>query len=137
MKQIKIGNGELVASQLIMGCMRIVKVPKSDADALVHTALDNGINFFDHADVYGAGKSEEVFGEILDLRSSIRDKIIIQDKCTLIRDTQQTLYNDTTKEHIIASVDGSLKRLKTDYLDTYLLHRPDTLMEADRCCRGV
>lgn len=61
----------------------------------------------------------------------MREKIFIQSKCTLIRDAEKTLYLDTSKEHILKSVDDSLKRLGTDYLDTYLLHHPDTLIEPE------
>ena len=131
MKTISIGNGAMEASTLALGCMRIVRVPRQDADRLLHTALDLGINYFDHADVYGAGNSEKLFGELLDLHSSLRDKIMIQSKCTLVRDAVQTLYNDNSKQYILDSVDGILKRLNTDYLDSFLLHRYDTLMEPE------
>ena len=131
MKQISIGGGALSASRIALGCMRISRTTKENADRLVKTALELGIDFFDHADVYGAGNSERVFGEILDLKSSIREKIKIQSKCTLVRDAVQTLYNDQSKDYIIASVDNSLKRLKTEYLDVFLLHQPDTLVEPE------
>lgn len=131
MKRVSIGGGAITASRIALGCMRISRTTKENADRLIKTALDLGIDFFDHADVYGAGASEKMFGEILDLHSSIREKIKIQSKCTLVRDDVQTLYNDQTKEYIISSVDGTLKRLGTDYLDLYLLHQPDTLVEPE------
>ncbi|HAZ38085.1 MAG TPA: aldo/keto reductase, partial [Clostridiaceae bacterium] len=93
---------------------------------LINTALDEGINFFDHADIYGGGKSEEIFAKAIDMKSSIREKMIIQTKCG-IRDG----YYDFSKEHIIEAVNGSLKRLNTDYIDILLLHRPDALMEPE------
>lgn len=82
--------------------------------------------FFDHADIYGGGKSEEVFADAIDMNATIREKMILQSKCGI----RQGFF-DFSKEHIIASVEGSLKRLKTDYLDTLLLHRPDTLFEPE------
>ena len=131
MKHIMIG-GMVESSAAALGCMRICRVPLEDARKVVHQALDLDIRLFDHADVYGFGKSEEIFGEILDLKTpSVRERIQIQSKCTLIRDQVQTLYNDQSKEHIIKSAEASLKRLGTDYLDMFLLHHPDTLVEPE------
>ena len=81
---------------------------------------------FDHADIYGGGRSEELFAEAVEMNPLIREKMVIQTKCG-IRDG----YYDFSKEHILRSVDGSLKRLKTEYIDILLLHRPDTLMEPE------
>jgi predicted oxidoreductase len=106
--------------------MRIAKLSKNDASILLNTALENGINFFDHADIYGAGKSEEVFAEAFHMNPIIREKIYIQTKCGIRKS-----YFDFSKKHILNSVDESLKRLKTDYVDTFLLHRPDTLVEPE------
>lgn len=130
MKTIKIG-GVLEASEIALGCMRISRVPQETAEQLLSTALDLGINYFDHADVYGFGASETCFGTFLAKHPGLRDKIRLQSKCSLIRDTEKTLYLDNSKEHILTSVDNSLKRLGTDYLDTFLLHQPDTLMEPE------
>ena len=126
MKKRYIADGKISVSELALGCMRINKLSKSEASALINTALEEGINFFDHADIYGGGKSEEVFADAIDMNSNTREKFIIQTKCG-IRDG----YFDFSKEHILNSVEGSLKRLKTDYIDILLLHRPDTLMEPE------
>jgi predicted oxidoreductase len=126
MKEINIGNGAITASEISLGCMRIADLSKDDAETLVQTALDAGINFFDHADIYGGGKSEEVFAEAIGMNSDIREKIMIQTKCGI-----RNGFFDFSKEHILSSVDKSLKRLKTDYIDVLLLHRPDTLMEPE------
>jgi predicted oxidoreductase len=126
MKKITIANSEINASEISLGCMRIAELLSNEATTLINTALDEGINFFDHADIYGAGKSEEVFAQAIGMCSSVRDKIIIQSKCGIRQG-----YFDFSKEHILNSVNGSLKRLKTDYLDVLLLHRPDTLMEPE------
>lgn len=126
MKRITIGNSALTASEISLGCMRMADLSKEDANKVINTALENGIDFFDHADIYGGGKSEEVFAEAIDMNATIREKMILQSKCGI----RQGFF-DFSKEHIIASVEGSLKRLKTDYLDTLLLHRPDTLFEPE------
>jgi len=106
--------------------MRISGMQLKDIDELVKVALDNGINFFDHADIYGGGKCETMFADAIGMNPQIREKFILQTKCG-IRDG----FFDFSKEHIINSVDNSLKRLKTDYIDVLLLHRPDTLMEPE------
>ncbi len=130
MKHIMIG-GVLEASEMALGCMRDCRIPFEDAEKLTLTAYEEGITFFDHADVYGFGASEEYFGRILERNPGLRNHIQLQSKCALIRDTEKTLAIDTSKEHIIESVENSLKRLKTDYLDTFLLHRADTLIEPE------
>ncbi|EIN5666831.1 aldo/keto reductase family oxidoreductase [Listeria monocytogenes] len=126
MKRKTIGNSALTASEISLGCMRMADLSKEDANKVINTALENGIDFFDHADIYGGGKSEEVFADAIDMNATIREKMILQSKCGI----RQGFF-DFSKEHIIASVEGSLKRLKTDYLDTLLLHRPDTLFEPE------
>lgn len=126
MKKINIGNGKISASQISLGCMRIAELSINEAAKLINTALEEGIDFFDHADIYGAGKSEEVFAEAVDMKPSVREKFTIQTKCGIRKG-----YFDFSKEHILNSVEGSLKRLKTDYIDILLLHRPDTLMEPE------
>lgn len=126
MKSINIGNSKISASQISLGCMRISKLPVNEAAALINTALEEGINFFDHADIYGGGKSEEVFADAVRMNPGVREKFIIQTKCGIRKGSY-----DFSKEHILNSVDGSLKRLKTEYIDILLLHRPDTLMEPE------
>lgn len=125
MKTIKIG-GEIAVSAISLGCMRMSILYDEEVDSIIDTALENGINFFDHADIYGGGDSEKRFGEYLKRHAGARDKMIIQTKCA-IHDKQY----DFSKEHILSSVDGSLSRLGVDYVDVLLLHRPDTLMEPD------
>ncbi|EAE8346368.1 aldo/keto reductase family oxidoreductase [Listeria monocytogenes] len=126
MKRITIGNSALTASEISLGCMRMADLSKEDANKVINTALENDIDFFDHADIYGGGKSEEVFADAIDMNATVREKMILQSKCGI----RQGFF-DFSKEHIISSVEGSLKRLKTDYLDTLLLHRPDTLFEPE------
>jgi len=126
MKKINIANGVMSVSEISLGCMRIAELPVNEASLLIDTALDEGIDFFDHADIYGGGKSEEVFAQAVGMCPSVREKLIIQTKCGI----RQGFF-DFSREHILNSVDGSLKRLRTDYIDVLLLHRPDTLMEPE------
>ncbi len=125
MKNITIGN-QINASAVSLGCMRMSGLDEKRVDAIMDTALEYGINFFDHADIYGVGNSERFFGEYLKRNPGVRDKIWIQSKCS-IHDGQF----DFSKEHILKSVDGILSRLGVDCLDVLLLHRPDTLMEPE------
>ena len=126
MKTITLNNTNLSIPEIGMGCMRIVELENADAvKSWVDTALEHGINFFDHADIYGKGRCEELFGQVL--TPSLREKIILQSKCSI----RPGIAFDFSKEHILNSVDGILKRLNTEYLDILLLHRPDTLMEPE------
>jgi predicted oxidoreductase len=126
MKYIKVPNTDINASEISLGCMRISDMTTQEISTLIHTAMDEGINFFDHADVYGGGKSEEKFAEALGMNSSLREKMMLQTKCGI----RQGSF-DFSKEHILEAVDGSLKRLRTDYVDVLLLHRPDALVEPE------
>ena len=130
MKNIIIGN-KFEASAISLGCMRMGGLDAKRVDAIMDTALENGVNFFDHADIYGGGNAEKVFGEYLKRHSTARDKMIIQTKCA-IHDGQY----DFSKEHILKSVDGSLARLGVDYIDVLLLHRPDTLVEPEEVAKA-
>jgi predicted oxidoreductase len=126
MNKIDIGPGIIKASEISLGCMRIAQLSESDAEKLIKSALNEGIDFFEHADIYGDGKAEEVFAKAAALKQDLREKIFIQSKCGIRKG-----FYDLSQEHILQSVDNSLKKLKTEYLDVLLLHRPDTLMEPE------
>jgi predicted oxidoreductase len=126
MKTIHIANTNLDVSEISLGCMRISGMTNAEISHLIHTALDGGITFFDHADVYGGGQSEAKFAEALDMNPTLRETMHIQTKCGI----RKGMF-DFSKEHILEAVDGSLKRLRTDYLDVLLLHRPDALVEPE------
>lgn len=99
------------------------------AENAVDVALEKGINYFDHADIYKGGKAERVFGNILKGNSSLRTKIILQSKAGIKhRELGNSSIYDLSKDYLIQQVDAILKRLQTDYLDVFLLHRPDPLM---------
>jgi predicted oxidoreductase len=109
-----------------MGNMRLKELSVSGAEKLIRTAMDAGINYFDHADIYGGGQCEALFADAIDMNSTIREQMIVQSKCGI-----RNGYFDFSKEYILESVNGILKRLKTEYLDILLLHRPDPLMEPE------
>lgn len=127
MKMIDLGGSGLSVSAVALGCMRIRELDVAKLERLVGAALDAGINFFDHADIYGGEESCEArFGELLRRSPGLRDRMLIQSKCGIRKG-----FFDFSREHILASVDRSLSRLGTDRLDVLLLHRPDTLMEPE------
>lgn len=118
------------ASRMMMGCMRIADKPLEQIENLIVEAVRNGINAFDLADIYGKGDCERVFGvAVKDLKLN-REEYVVQTKCG-IRHTDFGKYYDFSKEHILASAENSLKRMNTEYIDLFLLHRPDTLIEPE------
>lgn len=126
MRTIKLGSSNLEVPVVAVGCMRINSLEKKEAEQFVQTALEQGANFFDHADIYGGGACEEIFADAIHMSPSVRENIILQSKCGI----RKGMF-DFSKEHILNSVDGILSRLKTEYLDTLLLHRPDALVEPE------
>ncbi|MGM9676928.1 MAG: aldo/keto reductase family oxidoreductase [Butyricicoccus sp.] len=126
MKTIQLGN-TWNAPAVVVGCMRLGELDSKSMNRYIHTAIENGANYFDHADIYAGGKSEEVFGEAFYTDASLQRKdLILQSKCGIRKG-----FYDLSKEYIVQSVNQSLKRLKTDYLDVLLLHRPDALAEPE------
>ena len=129
MYKIELGKSGMQVPTVAVGCMRISNMNEKEASAFVNTAVENGAVFFDHADIYGGGKSESVFGKAV--ASMNREDLIIQTKCGI----RQGRF-DFSYEHITQSVEGSLKRLGTDYIDVLLLHRPDALMEPEEVAKA-
>lgn len=123
----ELGKDKIRVSEIGLGCMRMANLNNQEAESVIKTAMEQGIDFFDHADIYGKGKSEEIFGQVIKNNKDIREKIVLQTKCAI----KPGICYDFSKEHILKSVDESLKRLNTEYVDTLLLHRPDTLMEPE------
>jgi predicted oxidoreductase len=113
---------------------------QKEAIVSIRAALDAGINFYDHADIYCRGKSETVFSAIWQEIPNLREKIILQSKCGIrfAGDPVESAPHrfDFSYEHIVWSVEHSLQRLKTDYLDVLLLHRPDPLVEPEEVARA-
>ncbi len=143
MKTYELAHTNLKVSRIAYGCMAIGRkwgdidstTAAKNTAQIIETALECGINFFDHADIYAAGRSEELFGEVLRRDPSLRDRMIIQSKCGIRpagtpNETSPGRY-DFSRNHIMASTEASLARLGIEQLDILLLHRPDALMEPD------
>ena len=126
MKYFEFGCTKKQVPVIGLGCMRMDDLSVKQVEKVIDTALENGINFFDHADIYGDGECEKLFGKAIKQSKIERESLFIQSKCC-IRDG---LY-DFSRDYILKSVDGILSRLGTDRLDCLLLHRPDTLMDLD------
>lgn len=126
MRTLQLGKSGLEAPAIAVGCMRINSLSPVEAERFVAAAIEEGANFFDHADIYGRGECEEIFARAIHMNSSVREKVILQSKCGI-----RYGWYDFSKEYILESADGILKRLKTDYLDVLLLHRPDALAEPE------
>ncbi len=125
MKRIKIGN-KFEASSVALGAMRMAGLSIEDAEKVVMTYHENGVDFVDHADIYGGGKSEEIFAEVIKRNPSLKDKFIVQDKVGIRKG-----FYDASYEHVVSAAEGCLKRLNMESIDVLLLHRPDALMEPD------
>ena len=124
MKMVPLGKTGLLVPAVAVGCMRFSEMSPAEMNRFIHEALSCGANFFDHADIYGGGKSESIFGEACKGDGSIRrEDLLLQSKCSICPDCY-----DSSKTHILQAVDGILQRLHTDYLDVLLLHRPDALI---------
>lgn len=141
MQVMPIEKRGITTSRLILGCMGLGgewdQSPSTREDILktervIDAALSTGITMFDHADIYKMGKAEKVFGEILKSRPELRGNMVLQSKCGIrFADGKNPGRYDFSKNYILDSVDGILSRLKTEYLDILLLHRPDPLMEPE------
>ena len=131
MRTISLGVSGLKVPTIAVGCMRLTGLDKHDAEAFLKTSIELGANFFDHADIYGGGQCESFFADSVGMNAAVRESMIIQSKCGITKGTDGTPMFDFSKQHIIDSVDGTLKRLRTDYLDVLLLHRPDALMDPE------
>ena len=128
MKMINVVNGPQNASAIILGCMRMPALSVEQAAAMIRTAAEEGVNFFDHATCYGGGEAETRFGDAFPLTGLKREDVYIQSKCGLYFDRKEFSWS---KADILDSADGILRRLKTDYLDALLLHRPDLLFDPE------
>lgn len=139
MESIVLGNSDLVSSRLVYGCMRISgdnsRADRDAGKAAIRAAIEAGYTHFDHADIYGGGNSEAIFSEVLDESPGLRKKLLITSKCGIRLPDQPSQgfpkRYDFSRDYVVRSVEGSLERLGTDYLDLLLLHRPDFLFDAE------
>lgn len=127
MNTIKLGKSGLTVPRIAVGCMRMSDISEAEADTFVNGAMEKGLTFFDHADIYGGGEAERIFGKVLGMHPGMRDTIILQSKAGIV---PGVMYNNS-KEYLLDAVDGILQRLQTEYLDLFLIHRPDPLVEPE------
>lgn len=145
MKQLPVCPGRLA-----YGCWRLAgtwdastidEEKKKQAETAVMTAVEAGFTLFDHADIYCDGEAESLFGETLKKQPELRDKILLASKCGIRfagqPDPLSPYRYDFSKDHIIRSCEGSLKRLGTDHLDILMLHRPDFLGHPNEVAEAV
>ena len=130
MYKIPLGKSGLDVPAVGVGCMRISGMSEKELAAFIHTAMENGANFFDHADIYGKKTCEALFGKAI--TPSMRQQMILQTKCGIV---PGKMY-DFSYEHIVESVNNSLQNFRTDYIDVLLLHRPDALMEPEEVAKA-
>lgn len=126
MKTIKLGKSDVLVPAVAVGCMRIADMENDDLVKHLNYCIEQGLNFFDHADIYGGGNCEKVFAKAFKETGYKREDVILQSKCGI----RKGMY-DFSKDYILDSVDGILSRLETDYLDMLVLHRPDALVEPE------
>lgn len=132
MKKIKLGKTKFEVPKIISGCMRLNSLSEKELNSYIHTSMESGVNYFDHADIYGNGQCEELFGKVLKNDNTLkREEMIIQSKCGIRKG-----FYDQSKDYIISSVDGILKRLNLDYLDVLLIHRPDALVDPEEVAQA-
>lgn len=134
MKTVPVGP-DLLAPNVVLGLMRITDKSDDEIRELVRVARDAGIDFFDHADIYGSHmhQCEERFAEAMQLTPSERAEVTIQTKAGIVKEGP---YFDFSYERIVGQVEGSLRALRTDYIDILLLHRPDALVEPEEVARA-
>ena len=125
MKTLNLGQSGVQASTVALGIMRMNALTVAQATTVLESAVDLGINYIDSADIYGNGDSSKIFGTALKQANVNRDDLYIQSKGGIVPGKRY----DFSKQHILDAVDGELQRLGVDYLDTFLLHRPDPLMD--------
>ena len=132
MREIKLGKSNLMVPVIAAGCMRMDSLDERTAASFIDKALSLGVNFFEHANIYGGGLCETLFAKAVGMKPSVREKFILQSKCGIV---PGKMY-DFSKEHILSSVDDILKRLNTEYVDVLVLHRPDALVEPEEVAQA-
>ncbi len=143
MTHCEIGTSGLTSSRLMYGCMRIggdgSREARSRARRAIRAAIEAGFTHFDHADIYGEGICEQIFGEILGESRGLREKMLLTGKCGIRpMDTPRAgdpARYDFSHDHLVSCVEQSLTRLRTDHLDFLLLHRPDFLADPSEVAR--
>lgn len=135
MKTFPLGGSDLTVPAVVTGVMRIQEKSDAEVRALFDASLEAGIDFFDHADIYGTPVHgcERRFADALRLTPSQRAEVTLQTKAGIVTDGP---YFDFSHDHLVGAVEGSLEALRTDYIDVLLLHRPDALVEPEEVARA-
>ncbi|NUL44599.1 aldo/keto reductase [Cellulosimicrobium funkei] len=139
MKTVPLGNTESLVPNIVAGMMRIADASPEHVRALYGAAREAGVDFFDHADLYGFRHPggyhhcERVFAEALNLSSAEREQITLQTKTGIVDDQW---HYDSSYDHIVTTAEESLRALRTEYIDVLLLHRPDALVEPEEVARA-
>lgn len=136
MKTYSFAGMERKIPAVALGTMRIPSRTQKEAEELLDAAGELGIDFIDTADIYGGGRSEEMLGQAFEDVPGLREKVILQSKAGIVMENGRTLRYDCSKEYLLSAVEVSLKRLKTDHLDFFLLHRPDALMNPEEAAEA-
>jgi predicted oxidoreductase len=138
----QVQSGDAVFSRVVAGAWRMVEWARSAQDHVrwIEGCVSLGMTTFDHADVYGSYRAEEVFGQAMALSPGLRQQLQLVTKCGIRlvspqRPAHRIKHYDTSAAHVVASVESSLRALRTDYLDVLLIHRPDALLDADEFAR--
>ena len=137
MEQVQLGKSELLSPRIVYGCMRLVGdnsvASRAKGKRAIHAAIEAGYNHFDHADIYGGGECEALFGEVLRDSPALRDQLVLTSKCGIRKAGQPHAGDpgryDFSKNYMITTMEGSLRRLGVECLDLLLLHRPDYLFQ--------
>ncbi|QVQ53429.1 aldo/keto reductase [Spiractinospora alimapuensis] len=140
MRSVPFGPTESHVPNIVAGMMRIADKTDAEIRALYTSARDVGIDFFDHADLYGFNHPggglhlcERRFSSALRLSTAEREQITLQTKTGIVA---EEWHYDSSYDHIVASVEQSLRALGTDYIDVLLIHRPDALVEPHEVARA-
>lgn len=137
MEYRSLGRTGVMVSSLCLGCMNFgSKTPEAESMDIIDKALDNGINFLDTANVYSRGGSETVVGKALQ-RNSKRSQIVLATKVRGKMSDTDILMSGNNRRNIIQQCEASLKRLQTDYIDLYQIHRPSNNVPIDETLRAM
>ena len=137
MEYVSLGRTGVQVSRLCLGCMMFGwRTSEEESFVIIDRAIDGGINFLDTANIYGRGGSEEVVGKAL-RRNGKRGNIVLASKFHHRMDDHDLNSWGNSRRHIIQQCDASLRRLQTDYIDLYQIHRPQSSVPMDETLRAL
>ena len=137
MKTVFLGQNKTPVPAFIQGLMRTSELSVEELEALLERDLEFGITYLDTSDIYADGYCETLLGNVFARNPGLREQFILQTKGGIRKGKRGFAYYDFSKEHIINACESSLKRLQTDHIDYYLLHRPDALMNPEEVAEAL